>query len=41
MPVLRFDGSLWVNVDVALRNLDRVYGRVLARLVALDDAGQG
>lgn len=25
---LRFDGSLWCNVDIALRSLDQVYGLV-------------
>jgi DNA-binding MarR family transcriptional regulator len=29
METLRFDGSLWVNVDVALRSLDQVYGRAI------------
>ena len=28
MATLRFDGSLWCNLDIALRNLDQVYGRV-------------
>lgn len=32
MNVLRFDGSLWVNLDIALRTLDQVYGQVAARL---------
>jgi DNA-binding MarR family transcriptional regulator len=27
MPVLRFDGSLWCNMDIALRNLDQVISR--------------
>jgi DNA-binding MarR family transcriptional regulator len=27
---LRFDGSLWVNLDIALRRLDQVIGRMLA-----------
>jgi len=27
---LRFDSSLWLNVAVALRNMDMVYGRALA-----------
>jgi DNA-binding MarR family transcriptional regulator len=27
---LRFDGSIWVNVDIALRRLDQIIGRVLA-----------
>ena len=26
---LRFDGSLWVNLDIALRRLDQVIGRLL------------
>jgi DNA-binding MarR family transcriptional regulator len=25
---LRFDGSLWCNLDIALRNLDQQYGQV-------------
>lgn len=28
MATLRFDGSLWCNLDIALRNLDQLYGRV-------------
>ena len=28
MANLRFNGSLWCNVDIALRNLDRVYAEV-------------
>ncbi len=32
MNTLRFDGSLWVNLDIALRNLDRVYEQVAARI---------
>ena len=27
---LRFDGSIWVNLDIALRRLDQVIGRVIA-----------
>jgi DNA-binding MarR family transcriptional regulator len=27
MPMLRFDGSLWCNMDIALRNLDQVVNR--------------
>ncbi|MFQ3646779.1 MAG: MarR family transcriptional regulator [Anaerolineae bacterium] len=27
MPMLRFDGSLWCNMDIALRNLDQVISR--------------
>lgn len=29
---LRFDGSLWCNIDIALRNLDQVYGQVVEPL---------
>lgn len=29
---LRFDGSIWVNIDIALRRLDQVIGRVIAPL---------
>lgn len=29
---LRFDGSLWVNLDIALRRLDQVIGRLIAPL---------
>jgi DNA-binding MarR family transcriptional regulator len=25
---LRFNGSLWCNLDIALRNLDQIYGQV-------------
>jgi len=32
MATLRFDGSLWCNIDIALRNLDQVYGRVTQTL---------
>jgi len=28
MNTLRFNGSLWCNLDIALRNLDEVYGAV-------------
>jgi DNA-binding MarR family transcriptional regulator len=35
MEKLRFDGSLWVNADIALRNLDQVYAR------AIDDLDLG
>jgi len=28
MKALRFNGSLWCNLDVALRNLDRIYAKV-------------
>ena len=28
MNALRFNGSLWCNLDIALRNLDEVYGAV-------------
>lgn len=27
MPMLRFDGSLWCNMDIALRNLDQLISR--------------
>lgn len=27
MPMLRFDGSLWCNMDIALRNLDQAISR--------------
>lgn len=29
---LRFDGSIWCNVDIALRNLDQVFGQVVQPL---------
>lgn len=29
---LRFDGSVWCNVDVALRNLDQIYRRAVRPL---------
>lgn len=29
---LRFNGSAWVNVDIALRNLDQLFGRVVQPL---------
>lgn len=29
---LRFNGSIWCNLDVALRNLDQVYGQVVEPL---------
>jgi DNA-binding MarR family transcriptional regulator len=29
---LRFEGSLWCNIDIALRNLDQVYGQVVEPL---------
>jgi DNA-binding MarR family transcriptional regulator len=32
MPDLRFNGSLWLNLDIALRNLDQVYGKAIAPL---------
>src|SRR5574341_1580420 len=32
MDALRFGGSLWCNVDIALRNLDQVYGRGIGDL---------
>ncbi len=31
-PNLRFDGSLWVNLDIALRRLDHVIGRMLSSI---------
>ncbi len=29
---LRFDGSLWINVEVALRSVEHVYGQAVAPL---------
>ena len=29
---LRFNGSIWCNLDIALRNLDQVFGRVVQPL---------
>ena len=29
---LRFDGSFWVNMDIALRHLDHLIGRMIASL---------
>lgn len=29
---LRFDGSVWCNLDIALRNLDQVFGQVVQPL---------
>ncbi len=29
---LRFDGSIWINLDIALRRLDQVVGRMIAPL---------
>lgn len=29
---LRFSGSIWCNLDIALRNLDQVYGQVIEPL---------
>jgi DNA-binding MarR family transcriptional regulator len=29
---LRFKGSLWCNLDIALRNLDQIYGQVVEPL---------
>jgi len=26
-PAMRFDGSLWCNMDIALRNLDQLFGQ--------------
>ncbi len=31
-PSLRFSGSIWCNLDIALRNLDQVYGQVVEPL---------
>lgn len=30
---LRFNGSLWCNLDIALRNLDQVFGQVAQPLI--------
>jgi len=30
-PTLRFNGSIWCNLDIALRNLDQLFGRVVQR----------
>lgn len=30
--MLRFNGSVWCNLDIALRNLDQVFGRVVQPL---------
>ena len=32
VKTLRFNGSLWCNLDIALRNLDQVYGQVVQPL---------
>ena len=32
MTKLRFDGSIWCNIDVALRNLDAIYNQELEPL---------
>lgn len=33
MPTqLRFNGSIWCNLDIALRNLDQIFGRVVQPL---------
>lgn len=32
MPSLRFDGSLWCNVDIALRSMDQFYGRAISSM---------
>jgi DNA-binding MarR family transcriptional regulator len=29
---LRFDGSIWCNLDIGLRNLDQIYGKALSPL---------
>jgi DNA-binding MarR family transcriptional regulator len=29
---LRFSGSIWCNLDIALRNLDQVYGQIIEPL---------
>ena len=29
---LRFDGSVWCNLDIALRNMDQVFRRVVRPL---------
>jgi len=31
-PKLRFDGSVWCNLDIALRNMDQVFRRVVQPL---------
>lgn len=31
-PSLRFNGSIWCNLDIALRNLDQIYGQVVEPL---------
>lgn len=30
--MLRFNGSVWCNLDIALRNLDQIFGRVVQPL---------
>ena len=32
VSTLRFDGSVWCNLDIALRNLDQVFNRVVQPL---------
>ena len=32
VKTLRFDGSVWCNLDIALRNLDQVFGQVVQPL---------
>jgi MarR family transcriptional regulator, organic hydroperoxide resistance regulator len=32
VSMLRFNGSVWCNLDIALRNLDQVFGRVVQPL---------
>src|SRR5829696_2695838 len=32
VSMLRFNGSVWCNLDIALRNMDQVFGRVVQPL---------
>lgn len=32
LATLRFEGSMWCNLDIALRNLDQVFGQVVQPL---------
>jgi len=32
VSMLRFNGSVWCNLDIALRNLDQVFGRIVQPL---------
>lgn len=32
VSMLRFNGSVWCNLDIALRNLDQIFGRVVQPL---------